>query len=235
MGRYFTELEARAREDTDTAAGGRIALTGLVLRTLQQAYYSPRNLGHAGLGSTAYCHFTSPIRRYPDIVCHRALLSSLGAGEHAPDAAALGELGAWTSEREREAMSIERDAADVARCFALEGLLRERGSEPEFPGEITGLIGGGAFVAFGGDHGKGFTALFEGMLPVRRLRGADRSVGRGKGQGGKRDWWELNEEGTILYASESGRTLRLGEAVTVRVAKVEPARGRVELAPAGNG
>jgi ribonuclease R len=275
VGRYFTELESRAAKETDTASGGRIALTGLVLRTLQQAYYSPRNLGHAGLGSAAYCHFTSPIRRYPDIVCHRALLSTLGAGERAADAAALGELGAWTSEREREAMSIERDAVDVARCFALEGLLRERGSEHEFPGEITGLIGGGAFVAFGGGHDEGFAAVFEGMIPVRRLRwaptapaaapapaaagtgrtanarpaqragaagrgrggdrGADRSGRRDGSQGGGRDWWELNEEGTILYASESGRTLRLGEAVSVRVAKVEPARGRVELAPAGNG
>ena len=60
---------------------GRIALSSLVLRSLKQAYYSPRNLGHAGLRSTAYCHFTSPIRRYPDLVCHRALLSAVGGGE----------------------------------------------------------------------------------------------------------------------------------------------------------
>jgi ribonuclease R len=70
---------------------GRAALTSLVLRSLRQARYAPRNVGHAGLHSPRYCHFTSPIRRYPDLVCHRALLSAIGAGEDAPPAARLEE------------------------------------------------------------------------------------------------------------------------------------------------
>ena len=98
---------------------GRRALTSLVLRSLKQAYYDHRNLGHAGLGSPRYCHFTSPIRRYPDLICHRGLLSAV-AGEPAPDASWVAGAGPWTSTREREAMTIERDADDIARCFLLE-------------------------------------------------------------------------------------------------------------------
>ena len=124
-----------------------------MLRSLKQAYYSPKNLGHAGLRSSSYCHFTSPIRRYPDLVCHRALLSAVGGAESAPRAGELAELGAWTSERERDAMTIERDADDVARCFALERVLYEGGWEQTFAGEVVGLISAGAFVVVSGDLG----------------------------------------------------------------------------------
>ena len=185
---------------------GRRALTALILRTLKQAHYSPRNIGHAGLGSPCYCHFTSPIRRYPDVIAHRALLSAIGAGEDPPPGSALEEAGTWTSARERDAMSIERAADAVARCFLLERELFEGGFDQTFEGEVTGVIGAGAFVAFGAGH--------EGMLPVRRLRG---------------DWWDLNEEGTILFGSRSGATIRLGDALRVRVHRVDAPRGRVDL------
>jgi ribonuclease R len=189
---------------------GRRALTFLVLRSLQQAHYDPRNLGHAGLGLTHYCHFTSPIRRYPDLVCHRALLSAVGGGENEPRASTMQDSALWTSAKEREAMLIERDADDVARCFLLERVLMERGWGEPFDGELTSLIGGGAFVTFGADAAGG---PFEGFLPVRR-------IGAG--------WWELSEPGTILLSDEGG-ALRLGDPVRVRVQGVEPARGRVDL------
>jgi ribonuclease R len=186
---------------------GRIAFTSLVLRSLKQAHYSPRNVGHAGLRSARYCHFTSPIRRYPDLVCHRALLSAIGAGEEPPAASQLEAAGEWCSERERAAMAIERAADDVARCFLLEAELFERGWETEWTGEVAGVIGAGAFVAFD---------RYEGMLPVRRLRG---------------DWWELNELETMLIGAQSGKAIRLGDQVAVQVVRVDSARGRVDLSP----
>ncbi len=195
-------------------SGGRAALTSLILRTLQQAAYSPKNSGHAGLGTAYYCHFTSPIRRYPDLVCHRALLSAVGGGERAPRAVRMGELAEWTSDRERAAMKIERDADDVARCFALERVLYEDGWEQTFAGEVVGLIAAGAFIAFEG---------YEGMLPVRHMAGPE-----------GREWWQLNEQSTILYGDRSGATLRLGDPIEVRVGRVDVARGRVDLMPAAD-
>ena len=214
---------------------GRAGLTALVLRSLKQAYYTPHNIGHAGLRSQSYCHFTSPIRRYPDLVCHRALLSTLGGGEAPPAAAELEELGAWTSEREREAMQIERNGEDIARCFFLERLLFELGQERPFGGEITGLIGAGAFVSFAPHEAPGADGhpQFEGMLPVRVLRAPMVSAGAAGNASDGRDWWELNEEGTILRGERSGAVLRLGDEVEVRVARVDPIRGRVDLLPGG--
>jgi len=201
-----SHLVARYSERTGR---GKRAFGSLVLRSLKQAYYTPRNLGHAGLASPRYCHFTSPIRRLPDIAVHRGLLGGLGLDDAAPPAHELEEAGVESSAREREAMIVERDADDVCRAFLLERVLAESDPGQRFPGEVVGLIAKGAFVRFG-DEG------FEGLLPVRRMRG----------------WWELNELGTALEAEGGGR-LRFGDPVEVEVERVEAPRGRVDLAPPG--
>jgi ribonuclease R len=193
---------------------GRLALPRLVLRSLQQARYCERNLGHAGLQSHSYCHFTSPIRRYPDLICHRALLHWLDGSEPAPQRTFVAAAAPWCSAREREAMVIERDADDVARCQLLERWLRRDGQSPVFAGEVVGLVGSGAFVAFGPE------LAFEGFLAVRRLRG---------------DWWELNEPETILVGARSGTAIRLGDELVVRVQRIDAPRGRVDLSPAEDG
>jgi ribonuclease R len=202
------EISRLVDEHVRRTGRGRAALTSLVLRSLKQARYSPENKGHHGLHSPRYCHFTSPIRRYPDLVCHRALLSAVGGGEEAPRASDLETAGDWCSDRERDAASIERSADDVARCFLLERELMRRGWDAEWEGEVIGVIGAGAFIAFGEGH--------EGLLPVRRLRG---------------DWWELDELETMLVGAQSGKAIRLGDAVTVQVERVDAPRGRVDLVP----
>ena len=104
---------------------------------------------------------------------------------------------------------------DPHACFLLERGLFQTGSETGFDGEVVGLHRSGAFVAFGGSG----SLPFEGMLPLRRLTG---------------DWWELNEPQTMLVGSRSGRTIRLGDAVQVRVGRIEAPRGRVDLYPASD-
>jgi ribonuclease R len=193
---------------TRRSARGQEAFPALILRSLKQARYHPENLGHSGLASAAYCHFTSPIRRYPDLVVHRALLRELGLSDE-PPAEDLPALAEHTSLREREAAQIEYLADELCLAWLLESELYERGWEDPFEGEIIGLIGSGAFVRFG--------EVFEGYLPARRLPG---------------DYFELNELGTTLVGRRGGRAYRLGDPIDVLVEKIEKTEGKVELSQA---
>ena len=204
------EASKLARREAERRGHGREAYTSLVLRSLKQAQYSERNSGHAGLGSAAYTHFTSPIRRYPDLIVHRALLAVLGEGEKAPRLAEARDVAADCSARERESAKIEHEADDVCAAYLLERELGERGLDARFEGQVSGVIRAGAFVSFAGELGD----AYEGMLPARTLPG---------------ERYELDRAEVKLETRGSGPTLRLGDPISVRVTGVDTARGRVDL------
>ena len=200
-------VSERVAEYTEQSGRGREAFQALVLRALKQARYDPRNLGHSGLASQAYCHFTSPIRRYPDLVVHRALLRELGVSDD-PLPEDLETAADWTSVRERELASVEYKADEICLAWLLERRLFEEGWEAEFGGEIVGAIGSGIFVRF--------DAVFEGYVPARKLPG---------------DYYELNPLATALVGRRSGFAYRLGDPIQVRVDRIEKPGGRVSLEP----
>ena len=190
---------------------GRLAFSQLLLRSLKQARYDPENLGHFGLASTGYLHFTSPIRRYPDLVVHRALLAQLGDDGRELAPGELYDVAAHCSTMERTLAKLELKADDIALAFLLERRLHDEGWETEFAGEIVGLIGAGAFVHFGDS--------FEGFIPVRHLGD---------------EYLTESRFGTALVGGKTGRRYRLGDAVRVRVVSVDRVAGKVDLLPVGS-
>jgi ribonuclease R len=193
-----------------TRHGGGRSLPVLVLRALRQAHYSSEFVGHSGLASSAYLHFTSPIRRYPDLAAHRALLDALGLDAPGADATELAVEAERSSLTERAAADVERRADRICLAFLL---LDELRGDPDrlFEGEVTGIGDSGAFVAFGPDH------AFDGYLPARRIDG---------------DWWRPDPLEVMLVGDETGRRIAIGDSIEVRVEDIEPLRGRVELSPA---
>ena len=208
--RLAARVSGRIAEYASRSGRGEEAFPALVLRALKQARYDERNLGHSGLASRAYCHFTSPIRRYPDLVCHRALLNELGLDD-GPLPEDLPELAEWTSLRERAAGEVEYRADALCLAWFLERRLFDEGWDAAFAGEIVGVIGSGIFVRFDG--------VFEGFLPARHLPG---------------EYFELNALGTAMVGRRTGAAYRLGDPVVVRVERVERTEGKVELRLAGD-
>ncbi|KCZ51637.1 ribonuclease R [Hyphomonas pacifica] len=180
-------------------------VTQMVLRTQAQAIYSEENLGHFGLNLVRYAHFTSPIRRYADLIVHRALIAALNLG---PDGLSkdmsvrLEEIAEHISGTERRSMAAEREATD--RYLAL--FLADRVGA-EFEGRITGVTGAGLFVALAGSGADGF-------VPISSISD---------------DYWVLDDAAMQIYARGSGKTYGLGQIVKVRLKEVTPLQGGLLL------
>ena len=201
------EVSSRVTDYTGTVSRGREAYLAMVLQALQRARYDPENLGHSGLASRAYCHFTSPIRRYPDLLCHRSLLRELSLSDDPVDPD-LHELAEEVSLRERLIAKTEHEADDLCLAWLLERRLFEQGWDAVFDGEITRR------------HRR------RALLPLRwalpRVSSLPRRIGG--------DFYELDLLATSLVGRRTGRTFRLGEPIRVQVAGLERTSGKVNLA-----
>jgi ribonuclease R len=177
----------------------------VVLRAQAQAEYAPVNIGHFGLNLARYAHFTSPIRRYADLVVHRALIRALklGAGglEDA-EAERLPDTARAISEAERRAMAAERETVD--RLIAAH--LSERVGAT-FDGRVAGVTRSGLFVRLADTRADGF-------VPVSTLT---------------RDFYRHVEEAHALVGSRTGETFQLGDAVTVRLVEAIPTAGALRF------
>ena len=179
----------------------------ILLRAMKQAEYSADNRGHFGLASKEYCHFTSPIRRYPDLVVHRILKEFIGSGDmKKSDRAKLMErlpaTGRDMSERERKAVEAERDVVDLKKVQFMSDKVGE-----EFAGIITGVASFGFFVELE-------QYLVEGLVHVSSL--CD-------------DYYCYDDKGHSLTGERTKRSFRIGDEVTVRVEKVDPAGRRIDF------
>lgn len=175
------------------------------LRAMTQAYYAPANFGHFGLALQAYAHFTSPIRRYADLVVHRALISAHGWGDDGLSPADIERLESTAehiSETERRSMTAERDTND--RYLA--AFLSERVGE-EFTGRVSGVARFGVFVRLD-DTGA------DGLIPVRALG---------------REYFHFDRDAGTLMGADTGLTIGLGQRVTVRLSEAAPVTGGLAL------
>ncbi len=171
------------------------------LRSMTQAYYNPENFGHFGLALRAYAHFTSPIRRYSDLIVHRALIASHGWGNDglSPwDVEHLAETAKLISDTERRSMTAERDTTD--RYLA--AFLSDR-IGAELTGRISGIAKFGVFVKLD-ETGA------DGMIPIRTLG---------------REYFHYDAESQTLMGSDTGMVIGLGQRVTVKLAEAAPVTG----------
>ncbi len=173
-------------------------LNNLLLRSMKQAIYDTSNQGHFGLASQAYLHFTSPIRRYPDLVVHRIVHAALDRAERRKgarltfDQETLAEAAMQSSLAERRAMEIEREVIDIYRCFLMMDRIDER-----FEGTISAFVASGAYVTVDDP--------FVDVLVRTEDMGGD---------------FRIEDDGLMATSARSGQTLRLGDRIVLDIIDV---------------
>jgi ribonuclease R len=200
--RHFQKLVERMRGTPEEKA-----IAFLMLRTMQKARYDPQNLGHFGLAASSYTHFTSPIRRYPDLVVHRTLRESrhgaIDDDRRDQLMEDLPEIARHTSERERRADEAERELVQWKKVRFMADKVGD-----EFQGYITGVTAFGLFIELV-EH------FVEGLVHVSTM--AD-------------DYYRFVERAHVLKGENTGKVYRLGDRVAVQVVKVDMERRQVDLA-----
>ncbi len=177
----------------------------MVLRSMMQARYTAENGGHFGLAAKYYCHFTSPIRRYPDLEIHRMLKKMLhGELDEATCAAYRRKMPDWAqhcSKRERVADDAERDTDTLKKVEFMEDKIGET-----YEGIISGVTGWGIYVELAN--------TIEGMIALAQLED---------------DFYEFDERNMLVQGKKSGKSYRLGDRVRVTVARVEREMGTIDF------
>ncbi|MFO1283158.1 MAG: ribonuclease R [Burkholderiales bacterium] len=183
-------------------------LQTVLLRSLQQAQYRPDNVGHFGLAYEAYTHFTSPIRRYPDLLVHRAIKAALAGRRYQPAGAGWAELGVATSMTERRADDASRDVEAWLKCYYMQDKVGET-----FDGTVSGVASFGVFVTLDGLN-------VDGLVHVTDL---------------PRDYFRFDAARHALAGERSGRVFRLADRLRVCVARVDLDQSRVDFTLADEG
>tara|TARA_R110000868_G_scaffold392875_1_gene663729 strand:- start:41086 stop:43245 length:2160 start_codon:yes stop_codon:yes gene_type:complete len=194
---YAVVLKAiQGREDFDL-------IQTVMLRSLSQAVYTPENGGHFGLGYDAYTHFTSPIRRYPDLLLHRGIKSVVDKKNGVTiDAAQVQALGEHCSRNERRADEATRDVTDWLKCEFMQEKLGQ-----QFSGKITGVTSFGVFVALD-------DIFAEGLVHITSL---------------KDDYYDFHPAKHALYGQRTGQRYRLGDKINILVARVDLDKRQIDF------
>lgn len=172
----------------------------MMLRSMQQAVYEPHNIGHFGLAYPAYTHFTSPIRRYPDLTVHRAIKAVLNHTTYQPKS--WQDLGIWCSQAERKADNASRDVDNWLKTYYMRDKIGE-----VFSGTISGMANFGLFVTLDDIY-------IDGMVHISDLG---------------EDYFNYHPELMAIIGERSGIRFKLGDKVTVRVARADLDHSRIDL------